>query len=362
MTQAEDNYTNVYINNIDYKITGSELKELCERAVGAEGCVTSAVVFKAHNRNATAYGFCNFSSHEYAKAAIDRINSSNYYIINSKKISASRAIDKDHRSMYKQQLYGNDPDKNVNLYIKGFELSIDEEGLRKAFEPYGAITNVRIIRDTNGFSRGFGFVSFQNHDDAQRAIECMDGKTLDHRTISVMFYTPKSSRDASPVESEQTSPVLSSTTPSPQMNSLPIITATLIDNSSSSSNNNNNNIMTAEKTQFSMNFTPFRKVSVERNETFPKIARNNECEHGIYINGLRFVTDEKEVQQYFYDFDLAGVEKVLNHRKIFTGTWKVLFKTECETKRALDICKYLTVRNRPVHAVPLTQSPTLYCA
>lgn len=357
MTQAEDNYTNVYINNIDYKITGSELKALCESVVGTVGCVTSAVVFKAHNRNATAYGFCNFSSHEYAKAAIDKINSSNL-IKNNKKISASRAIDKDHRSMYKQQLYGNDPDKNVNLYIKGFELNIDEEGLRKAFEPYGSITNVRIIRDTNGFSRGFGFVSFQNHDEAQRAIECMDGKTLDRRTISVMFYTPKSSRDASPVESEQTSPVLSATTPSPQMNPSPIVTATLIGNNNN--NNGNNNIIT-EKTQFSMNFTPFRKVSVERNETFPKMVKSNECEHGIYINNLKFVTDEKEVKQYFYDFDLAGVEKVLNHRKIFTGTWKVLFKTERETKRALDICKYLTVRNRPVHAVPLTQS-SLICA
>lgn len=350
---SEENYTNVYINNIDYSLSESKLKELCEEALGIKGCVTSVVIFKAHNKNSTAYGFCNFSTHEYAKAAVEKINSKNI-TIRKKKISASRAIGKDQRTMYKQQLYDNAPKKNVNLYIKNFEMAIDEEGLRKAFEPYGTITNVRIIRDSNGFSRGFGFVSYQTHEEAQRAIDNMDGKTLDHRTITVTFYTPKSSLDSSPAESNQSSPTMSPTmTP----------TASPLNDEGfvpSIHNEMNQSVPTTTfrgTTAFSMDFTPFRAPKTPKYETISRTVERKERDYGICLNNLKFVTDENEVKQYFYDFDSVKVEKVNNHRGFFTGTWKVLFKSEREANRALDICKYLTVRSRPVHAV-LLECPT----
>lgn len=354
---CEDNYTNVYINNIDYSIGDSELKELCEKALGIKGCVTSVVVFKARNKNSSAYGFCNFSSHEYAKRAIEKINSMNHTIRN-KKISASRAIGKDQRTMYKQQLYGSTPDDNVNLYVKNFEMNIDEEDLRKAFEPYGTITNVRIIRHSNGFSRGFGFVSFQSHEEAQRAIDNMDGKTLDHRTISVTFYTPKSSHESSPIESAQSSPIMSptmaSTTPAP-LNTwvVPSIYNEVGQAATATT--------TRVSSQPSMDYTPFRVMRTTEHETSKRVTEKKERDHGICLNNLKYVTDENEVKQYFYDFDSVKVEKVNNHRGIFTGTWKVLFKTEREANKALDICKYLTVRSRPVHAELLGYSSSCYC-
>lgn len=317
MFPPEENYTNIYINNLDYSIGEDELKKICEDATGV-GSVDSVIVFKAHNKNSSAYGFCNFNSHNSAKRAIEKLNNN---VIKGRKISASRAIKKDDRCLYKHQLYEMTPDNNVNVYVKNFERDLDEEKLRVAFEPFGNITSIRIIRDPKGNSKGYGFVSYSNHEEAELAIEKMNGTKLIEREISVTFYTPKST-EPSPVGSTQTSPTMS-----PVQEKV------------------------AVETQFSINSLPFiRKVQMkEEEEEKPSMVDKG---YDVLLRNLKFVTDEKEVAQFFYDFKLLKVAQVPNHRKIFTGDWLVSFSSERDMHRALDICKYLTVRSRPVYAEP----------
>jgi RNA recognition motif-containing protein len=72
------------------------------------------------------------------------------------------------------------------LFIGGLSWNTNEEGLRAAFEQYGELDEVKVVVDRNtNRSRGFGFITFQNDADAQTAIEEMDGKELDGRTIKV---------------------------------------------------------------------------------------------------------------------------------------------------------------------------------
>jgi cold-inducible RNA-binding protein len=72
------------------------------------------------------------------------------------------------------------------LFVGGVSWNTTDEGLREAFEKFGEVTDAVIITDREtGRSRGFGFVTFQNNDDAEKAVKSMDGTELDGRTIRV---------------------------------------------------------------------------------------------------------------------------------------------------------------------------------
>lgn len=72
------------------------------------------------------------------------------------------------------------------LFVGNLSYSTGEAELRRHFEALGALRSVAIITDRmTGQPRGFGFVEFERSDDAQRAIESLDGQQVDGRTISV---------------------------------------------------------------------------------------------------------------------------------------------------------------------------------
>lgn len=72
------------------------------------------------------------------------------------------------------------------LFVGGLSWNTDDEGLRQAFERFGAVSEVRVITDREtGRSRGFGFVTFEDADAARSAMNEMDGKPLDGRQIKV---------------------------------------------------------------------------------------------------------------------------------------------------------------------------------
>ena len=72
------------------------------------------------------------------------------------------------------------------LYVGGLSWDTTEEGLRNAFANYGAVTEAIVITDRDtGRSRGFGFVTFEEDDDARSAISSLDNTELDGRNIKV---------------------------------------------------------------------------------------------------------------------------------------------------------------------------------
>ena len=72
------------------------------------------------------------------------------------------------------------------LFVGGLAWATDTEGLRAAFEKYGDIEDAVVITDRDtGRSRGFGFVTFTEDGDADKAMEEMNGSQLDGRTLNV---------------------------------------------------------------------------------------------------------------------------------------------------------------------------------
>ncbi|MBY0529756.1 MAG: RNA-binding protein [Rhabdochlamydiaceae bacterium] len=84
------------------------------------------------------------------------------------------------------------------LYVGSLPYSTTEDELRGLFESFGEIESVRIITDKfTGMSKGFGFVEMANADDAQKAVEGMNGKQLNGRTLIVNEARPEQRRDRS---------------------------------------------------------------------------------------------------------------------------------------------------------------------
>jgi len=81
------------------------------------------------------------------------------------------------------------------LFVGGLSWDTKDDGLHEAFAPYGEITEAKVITDRDtGRSRGFGFVTFAQDDDAKTAISKMDGTNLDGKTIKVNEAQEKSPR------------------------------------------------------------------------------------------------------------------------------------------------------------------------
>jgi RNA recognition motif-containing protein len=81
----------------------------------------------------------------------------------------------------------------MNIYVGNFSREVTEDDLRKAFEAFGQVTSVTIIKDKfSGESRGFGFVEMPAKAEAQSAINGLNSKELKGRTLNVNEARPRS--------------------------------------------------------------------------------------------------------------------------------------------------------------------------
>lgn len=74
----------------------------------------------------------------------------------------------------------------TKLYVGSLSWGTTDAGLRRAFEEFGELVEVKVITDRDtGRSRGFGFVTFAREEDATSAMNKLNGTVLDGRTIKV---------------------------------------------------------------------------------------------------------------------------------------------------------------------------------
>jgi RNA recognition motif-containing protein len=81
----------------------------------------------------------------------------------------------------------------MNIYAGNLSFDVTEEDLRQAFESYGKVESVTIVKDKySGQSKGFGFVEMPAKAEATAAINGLDGKDLQGRTLKVNEARPRS--------------------------------------------------------------------------------------------------------------------------------------------------------------------------
>ena len=83
----------------------------------------------------------------------------------------------------------------MNIYVSNLSFNVRDEDLQEYFAEYGEVSSAKIIRDkfTNK-SRGFAFVEMPNEEAAKKAIQELDGASVDGRTIGVSVARPKEER------------------------------------------------------------------------------------------------------------------------------------------------------------------------
>ena len=83
----------------------------------------------------------------------------------------------------------------MNLYVGNLLFNVSENDLRSAFEQFGEVTEVRLIMDKfSGKSKGFGFIEMPSKEEADKAIEEMDGQDFMGRALKVNVAKPKTDR------------------------------------------------------------------------------------------------------------------------------------------------------------------------
>lgn len=83
----------------------------------------------------------------------------------------------------------------MRIYVGNLSYSTTEEALRTKFLEFGEVEEAKVISDYDtGRSRGFGFVTMPNDEEANAAIEALNGTELDGRTLKVNEARPRGER------------------------------------------------------------------------------------------------------------------------------------------------------------------------
>lgn len=175
---------NVFIKNLDKNIDNKALYD----TFSAFGNILSCKI-AMDEHGSKGYGFVHFETEEVARNAIEKVNG---MLLNGKKVYVGKWMSRKERL---EQL--GDKAKNfTNVYIKNLSEEVSDDQLRVMFEEYGKIVSAKVMSDEEGKSKGFAFVSFEDHECAQRACEELNSKDINGKPIYVGRAQKKAERQA----------------------------------------------------------------------------------------------------------------------------------------------------------------------
>ncbi|ALC38012.1 CG11266 [Drosophila busckii] len=92
----------------------------------------------------------------------------------------------------------------MRLYVGSLHFNITEDMLRGIFEPFGKIDNIQLVMDTEtGRSKGYGFITYHNADDAKKALEQLNGFELAGRPMKVGNVTERLDMNTSSLDTDE---------------------------------------------------------------------------------------------------------------------------------------------------------------
>ncbi|PIN26149.1 Polyadenylate-binding protein (RRM superfamily) [Handroanthus impetiginosus] len=173
---------NIFIKNLDKTIDNKALHD----TFSSFGNILSCKIATDSNGQSKGYGFVQFDTEEAAQSAIDKLNG---MLINDKQVFVGHFLRKQERDTALNKTKFN------NVYVKNLAENTTDDDLKRIFGEYGTITSAVVMRDADGKSKCFGFVNFENADDADQAVEALNGNKFDEKEWYVGKAQKKSERE-----------------------------------------------------------------------------------------------------------------------------------------------------------------------
>jgi len=177
---------NIFIKNLDKSIDNKVLYD----TFSSFGNILSCKVVDEDGNTSKGYGFVHFESDEAATRAIEKVNG---MMLADKKVFVGRFKSRGDR----MREFGERAKQFTNLYIKNLPESWTDEKMEEEFKVFGEILSHKVAFDhETGKSKCFGFISFKEHDQAEAAVEAMDGKEIDGKKIYCGRAQKKAERES----------------------------------------------------------------------------------------------------------------------------------------------------------------------
>lgn len=174
---------NIFIKNLDKKIDHKSLFDTFQQF----GNILSCKIELDETNESKGYGYIQFATQEAADKAIDKVNGK---MLNGKKVFVGSFVPR------KERIAEAHNKKFTNVFIKNLDEKVDDEGLQKMFSAYGIIKSAIIMRDDQGKSKGFGFVNFEQPEEAEDAVVKLNDTEIDGKNVFVGRAQKKSERES----------------------------------------------------------------------------------------------------------------------------------------------------------------------
>jgi len=159
---------NVFIKNLDPKITHKELYDTFSQF----GSILSCKVAMNEHGESKGYGFVHFESQRSAEQAMGMVNDMQ---IVSKKVFVGPFIPRKVRNQHLENSW-------TNVYVKDIDPSVTDEQFAQLFGSFGRVTSPVVVRK-DGQPSYYGFVNFEKHEDATKAVNALNDSKLNGKTL-----------------------------------------------------------------------------------------------------------------------------------------------------------------------------------
>ncbi|XP_063223393.1 squamous cell carcinoma antigen recognized by T-cells 3-like isoform X2 [Bacillus rossius redtenbacheri] len=171
----------IFLSNLPYTTFEDRITEIFSDI----GEIKRVVIEKDSLYKTKGFGFVEFESPDDVAIALRKDG----MMVDGRPMFVSEYIrEKSSRTKFATRFSGGLEENK--LFVRGLGMSTTKNSLRKFFEPYGSLQEVRLVMTREGKSRGFAYVEFASVDDACKAREELNGTKLEGHVIEVSISNP----------------------------------------------------------------------------------------------------------------------------------------------------------------------------
>ena len=314
------NNQKLYITNFPSNFQTKDLLSLCKEYGTVQSC---NIFIDNYNKN---FGIVQFSSEKEAKEIL--------YKLDGKEIQGLKLNVK---------LY--QPHKKINsgcnLYIRNIPLSAKENDLIKIFNKYGKVTSARIEtykKDDNMLSKGFGYLSFDNSESAEKAMDDLNGKYLPgfeswSKTLVIEPFLSKQEREMNTLSyfNYSNQEINSNNTDDSNINKIvPQTTTVNFNNINININQYNTNMQYISNNQFNL-FQQYQNTFFNYNQ-FLNYNYNFHNNRNYYNNNNNYKRNRRFNKKGNKDFDWVAFNKLETEKEKREFLGEILYKKISENE------------------------------